>query len=209
MEEDKTEKKAKAPIGRPEVTSGKAEKELDRLEEQFDKFDQGIKEMTMDRLQAHPRSEHEQQTKLSNRQVLEAPDIYLKPARTISSREKFNEKYREQYEFAKEYVKFIAENREIKGERIDMWTKPFAGMPAEYWEVPVNKPIWGPRYLAEQIKRCYYHRLKMQDTSTNLVANDGMGQYYGAIAIDTTEQRLDAIPASERKSIFMGASSFK
>lgn len=203
------EKKAKSPIGRPEVSTGTAEKELDRLQEQFDKFEQGVKDLTQDRLMAHKPEEKEQQTKLSSREVANSQDIYLKPTRTISSREKFNEKFREQYDFAKEYVKFIAENREIKGERIDMWTKPFAGMPAEFWEVPVNKPIWAPRYVAEQIKKCYYHRLKMQDNTQQMMSQDGMGQYYGAMVIDTTEQRLDAIPAAERKSIFMGASSFR
>lgn len=202
-----TDKKAKAPIGRPEVSTGTAEKEIDRLAEQFDKFDESVREATKDRLA--PPAAVEQQTKLSSREIANSSDVYLKPVRTISSREKFNDKFKEQYEFAKEYVRFIAENREIKGEKIEMWTKPFAGMPAEFWEVPVNKPIWAPRYVAEQIKKCYYHRLKMQDTTGNVVGVDGMGQYYGAIAIDTCEQRLDAIPATERKSIFMGASSFK
>jgi len=62
--------------------------------------------------------------------------------------------------FQKEYVQFIAENKEIIGETIEIWTRPFGGMPAEFWKVPVNKPVWGPRYLAEQIKRCYYLVIK-------------------------------------------------
>ncbi len=39
----------------------------------------------------------------------------------------------------------------------------------------------------------------------NQMGSDGMGQYYGSMAVDTTIQRLDALPASTRKSIFMGA----
>jgi hypothetical protein len=88
---------------------------------------------------------------------------------------------------------------------IEIWTRPYGGVPAEFWKVPVNKPIWGPRHLAEQIKRCSYHRLSMQNTTTN---SDGVGQYYGSLAVDSTIQRLDARPVSTRKSIFMGSKNF-
>jgi len=33
--------------------------------------------------------------------------------------------------------------------------KPFPGMPAEEWAIPTNKPINGPRYVAEQIKKMH------------------------------------------------------
>jgi len=79
-------------------------------------------------------------------------------------------------------------------------------MPAEFWKVPVNKPIWGPRHLAERIKGCRYHRLVMSETVST--GSDGVGQYYGAMAVDTTIQRLDALPVSSTKSVFMGAHSF-
>ena len=38
--------------------------------------------------------------------------------------------------------------------------------------------------------------------------SDGMGQYFGSMAVDTTVSRLDAIPVSTRRSVFMGATSF-
>ena len=41
-----------------------------------------------------------------------------------------------------------------------------------------------------------------------LTAGDGYGQYYGAMAVDTIVQRLDAHPVTKRKSLFMGASGF-
>jgi hypothetical protein len=129
----------------------------------------------------------------------------LKPKRTIGCRDKFNEAYREQYNFDKEYVKFIGENKEIIGENIEIWTRPYGGMPAEMWEVPVNTPVWGPRYLAEQIKRKFYHRLIMKQ---NVVSSDGIGQMYGQMAVDTTVPRLDARPVSTHKSVFMGAVNF-
>jgi len=188
---------------KPKVTSSLAERELDSVEEQFKKYDENIQSLTVDRMNEAPKLEVEQQTKLSQSEISKSKEIYLKPHRSIGSREKFNEDYRKEYEYAKEYVHFIAENKEIIGEDIDLWSKPFAGMPAERWKVPVNKPVWGPRYLAEQIKKCRYHRLSMQQNS--ITSSDGMGTYHGTIIADNIIQRLDAMPVSSRKSVFMGA----
>lgn len=193
---------------KPKPSNSLAEKELDKAEKQFQEFDKNIKDMTLDRLNAAPKAEQEPQTKLASSEISKMKDLYLKPEKSISCghKDKFNEDYRAQYNFDKEYVQFIAENKEIIGETIEIWTRPYGGMPAEFWRVPCNKPVWGPRYLAEQIKRCSYHRLVMQQsvvTETNHV-----GQLYGALAVDTTIQRLDARPVNNTKSIFMGASSF-
>lgn len=183
-----------------------AESELDKAKEQFDTFDDNVKQMTMDRMSNAPKEEVEPQTKISSRELAKKPDIYLKPKRTIDDRQKFNENFREEWNFQKEYVHFIAEHKELIGETIEMWTHPFGGVGAEYWEVPTNKPVWGPRYLAEQIKRKCYHRLTMQQN--NITGSDGMGQYYGTLAVDTTVQRLDATPVSARRSVFMGSNKF-
>jgi len=121
------------------------------------------------------------------------------------SPDKFNETFRENHNFIKEYVSFIAENREIIGEMIEIWTRPMGGMPAEFWKVPVNKKVYGPRYLAEQIKKCYYHRLVMQNIVTE---NNHAGQMYGTMVADSTIQRLDAIPVGDKKSVFLGVSGF-
>lgn len=191
--------------GRPPKVDSLGNKELDKAEAQFKEFDNQIKEMTMDRMNVAPKPDVEQQTKLSQKEIEKSKEIYLKPIRSIGCRDKFNEAYREKYNFDKEYVNFIAENKEIIGEELDFWTRPYAGLPAEEWKVPVNKPVWAPRYVAEQIKRKYYHRLVMQQNTTG---GDHMGQYYGSMAVDTTVARLDAHPVSARKSIFMGAGSF-
>jgi hypothetical protein len=192
--------------GRPPKMNSTGNKEIDKAVEQFDAFDNNLKQMTLDRMNTAPKEEIEPQTQLSQNALSKKKDIYLKPDRSISSKEKFNEKFRTEYEFQKQFVQFIAENKEIIGETIELWTKPFPGMPAEFWKVPCNKPLWGPRYLAERIANCKYHRFVMQQhVSTGA---DGMGQYYGGMAVDTTVPRLDALPVNERKSIFMGASSF-
>jgi len=192
--------------GRPKSSGSLAEQELNKAAAEFEAFDENVKDLTLDRLNATPKDEVEPQTKLSQKEIANSKDIYLKPHKTIGSREKFNEDYREQYNFAKEYVHFIAENKEIIGEAIEIWTKPFAGMPAEFWKVPTNKPIWAPRYLAEQIKRKFYHRLTMQENRS--AGTDGMGQYFGTMAADTTIARLDAIPVNSRRSVFSGSTTF-
>ncbi len=179
---------------------------MDKVEKQFESFDNEVKTMTMDRMNAAPKQEVEQQTKLSQNQIANSKDIYLKPVKTIGCRDKFNENYREQYEFAKQYVNFIAENKEIIGEELDFWTRPFGGMSAEEWKVPCNKPVWAPRYVAEQIKRKYYHRLTMNEST--IVGSDSAATYTGSMVVDTTIQRLDAIPVTKSRSLFMGATTF-
>jgi hypothetical protein len=190
---------------KPKASSKSAQSELDKAEKQFEAFEQNVKDLTLDRMNTAPKQESEPQTKLSSKEIDKAKGIWLKPHKSIGCRDKFNEKFRESYTFDKEYVQFVAENKEIIGDQIEIWTRPYGGMPAEFWQVPTNKPVWGPRYLAEQIKRKNYHRLIMQQSSTG---GDGMGQYYGQMAVDTTVQRLDAVPVSSRKSIFMGANNF-
>ena len=191
---------------KPKAQNSESAKELDKVEKQFDDFDIQVKEMTQDRMNMAPKETQEPQTNMSQADIEKSKEIYLKPKRSIASREKFNEKFREDFNYATEYVRFIPENKEIIGETIELWTKPFPGMPAQEWSVPTGKPIWGPRHLAERISNCKYHRLTMQQhvmTETNHV-----GQMFGAMAVDTTVQRLDAIPVSARKSIFMGSKSF-
>ncbi len=182
-----------------------SQNELDQLQAQFDAHEQNIKDLTLERTNSAPRQDVEQQTKLSSREIDKSKDIYLKPHTTVSCRDKFNEKFREDYNYSKEYVQFIAENREIVGETIELWTRPFGGMPAEFWKVPSNKPVWGPRYLAEQIKKCCYHRFQMQQS---VIEANYAGQIYGSLVADTTIQRLDAMPVNTRKSVFLGASNF-
>lgn len=207
--------KEKSPLSKPKASSQFAQKELDRAEKQFEEFSENIKEMTLDRMNEAPKLEQEPQTKISGRDAQKSNEIWLKPKRSLApgidpktgKREQFNEKFRADYEFDKEYVQFIAENKEIVGETISgIWTKPYGGVNAEEWDVPVNKPVWGPRYLAEQIKKANYHRFRMQDQV--VTSADHMGSYTGQMIVDNVVQRLDAYPVSQRKSVFMGTKGF-
>lgn len=186
-------------FSKPKV-SKTAQKELDKAEVACNAFESEVKELTLDRMNEAPKLETEQQTKLSSKDIQNSKDVYLKPHKTHHDRNKFNEKFREAYNLAKEYVHFIAEHKEMQGESIEMWTKPFAGVPAEMWIVPTNKPIWAPRYVAEQIKRRTYHRMSMNEGISS--ETNHVGQMYGRMIVDNTVQRLDAYPVSSRKSIF-------
>ena len=143
---------------------------------------------------------------MAQSEIDKSADIYLKPITSVGSKEAFNEKFRSMWEYDKQYVRIIAENNEIKGDHIEIWTKPYPGVAAQFWNVPVNKPIYVPRYLAEQIKRKFYHRLQMQE---QIVENNSIGSVYGKIVVDTTISRLDARKADvEKRMVFMGASNF-
>lgn len=183
-----------------------ATKDYDILQNQLDSYEDNVKALTVDRMNQAPLQEVEQQTKLSSREIAKKPDIYLKPRRSIGSKEKFNEAFREEYNYAKEYVNFIAENYEIIGETMEFWTKPFAGMPAEEWAVPANKPVWAPRYVAEQISRCRYHRLKTVDAPIG--PETGGVTHYGTMVADSIINRLDAKPVRTAIPVFMGGSAF-
>lgn len=189
---------------KPTFSDSKSNMEIEKAKMQLDNFEENIKEMTMDRMNTAPRQETEPQTKLSQNQIANSKDIYLKPYRTISSAEKFNENFRRDYEHAREYVYFIAENRELIGETIELWTKPFPGLPAEEWKVPANKPVWGPRYLAEQLARKFYHRLIMKESAPQ--GSDQYGEYKGQLVSDTCIPRIECRKATKTTNAYFGSS---
>lgn len=172
--------------------NSKSQQELDRVSDQFDKFDEQVKSLTQDEMSKAPIADFEPQTKISAREANKVDAQYIKPARSINSKEQFNEKYRNEWEAKKKYVRCIVENREIIGEKVECWSKPFPGVAAEFWQIPVNKPIYIPQHLAEQLASRCYHRLMMDESKS--VSADGHGTYYGAITVKETIQRIDARP---------------
>lgn len=190
---------------RPKVNS-EGQQELKKVEQQFESFEKNIESLTMERMNQAPVLETEEQTKLSQKELNAKPDIYLKPINTIfAPGQKFNEKFREEYLYRKEYVCFIYEHEEIKGDVLEKWTRPYGGVPAEFWRVPANVPVWGPRYLAEEIAQMRYHRLKMVDRPT---ANDGVGQFTGELVVDTIIERAKARPFKKKTKVYLGAGDF-
>lgn len=178
-------------MARPKLETS-SEKELIKLDEKFKEFESNVAEMTVDRMNLAPVEEKEVQTKISTREANKADASYLKPVRSINSKEPFNEKYREQHTKAWEYIKCIVENNEIIGEQIECWTKRFAGDPAHFWKVPVNKPVFIPKLLAEQLSQCRYHRLRMDQSQ--IASSDGAGTFMGSMVVDETKHRVDCRP---------------
>ncbi len=192
---------------KPTPNSFEMEQEIDKVESHFDSQEKILREsMSLDRLNQLPAEEAEPIHKMTQKQVSEAKDIYIQPFKTIACRDKFNEDYRDEYNYSMEWVYITAQNNMILNEYLDFWTKPFAGIPYEEWKVPVNKPIWVRRHVAERIKGCKYHELHMDQSKK--VEHDEFGDYVGQMVAKKSVQRLDAFPATKRKSIFMGAESF-
>ncbi len=188
---------------KPKLSNSDSAKALELAEQQIKSYESQIKDLTMDRMNEAPMKDVEPQLKLSQSERSNSRDIYLKPEKTIGCADKFNEKFRKEYEFAKEQVNFECENQEIIGEAIEIWTRPYPGIPAQFWKVPVNVPVWGPRFLAEQISRKFYHRF-ITDESRPTEQNQA-GLMTGAMIVDKKIPRLLARPVSSRKSIFMGS----
>jgi hypothetical protein len=193
-------------MDKPKAKSSKAEQELERVKGEFDAFEEQVKSLNLDAKSHAPIADVEPQTKLSQKEIDRAKEIYLKPAKTVSSKEPFNERFRDEYNFQKEYVRFIAENKECIGEKAELWTKPFPGCTCEFWQVPTNKPVWGPRYLAERIRGCTYSEMHM-DTGRG-IGEDTAATYMGQMVITKQKPRLTAEPVSEKRSVFIGASGF-
>lgn len=194
----------KETMSKPKV-SASAQRDLDKAEQKFDKFQEELNSVSNEVGKSLPIKETEAQTKLSSREIAKKNEIYLKPERTIPDNQKFNEKFRDEWNFQKEYVNFIAEHKEIIGDVIEAWTHPFGGVGAQFWKIPSNKPIWAPRYVAEQLKRARYVRYVTQNRTSG---SEGGMEFYGGLIAETQIQRLDAHPVSNQKSIFMGSSGF-
>lgn len=196
---------------KPRVNSD-GERELQKVEQQIQSFENCAK--TASKQENIPMEDKEPIHKISQEEVEKMGDIYLKPIRRIAPgadsktgfKETFNEKFRSEYEHAKEYVRFIPEHREIIGEVIECWTKKFPGTYCEFWKIPTGRPVWGPRYLKEQLQDCKYVRYMMDQRVTT--GGDGMGQYYGGMIAEKIIQRLDAIEVSNRKNFAMGCNDF-
>jgi hypothetical protein len=174
--------------------------QIEELKDRVDAFDKQVKEMTIDNMNTAPQQDYEP-PKISQKQI-ENNDLHIRPTRWINDGQKFNPKFEKEWEFAKEYVQCVPIHNELRGDLIEFWTHPFGGKGAEFWQVPSDKPVWITRYAAEQLTKCKYHRLKMDETKT--ISQDGSGTYYGQLVAKTTIQRLDALPVNNRKSVFMG-----
>lgn len=174
-----------------------SESQLERAEKSFDSFNEEVK--TLSGVQPFNPDEGatDPQTKMGREQFKKADAPYIKPTRYIScsSKERFNPEWQKLWDREKEYVKVIVENNEIIGESVELWHKNWPTQHAEFWQVPVNKPVYIPRGVATQITKCRYKRLKTVDRPIDQVLAEashggGIGFTQGMVAAETT-RRLD------------------
>lgn len=185
-------------MSRPRVNS-EAQKSLDTAQEQFNAFNNQVQSLNPFEVKA-PVEEKERQTRLSNGELkkMDAPYIHwtklVNRPNTTKTPSYWDEKYRAMHDKDWEYIKVTVENNEIIGEDIEMWTAEYGCDPAHFWKIPTNKPVYVPRLVARKIASCRYHRLVMEDRPTQ--STGGM-QFYGAMAVSQTKQRLNAFPVND------------
>jgi hypothetical protein len=175
---------------KPKLASGFAQKEVDRLETEFDAKAVQMASLTQDAMNEAPVNELEPQTKMTKAKILEADAPKIVPSMTRTANGK---KKPEQDAIRKrgwEYIRVIAENVELPGEKIEFWHKPmWAGEDCHFWQIPVNRPIYVPRFVAEHIRSRKYHRLTMQNEMT--VETNQFGEMKGKLIATEVRQRLD------------------
>jgi hypothetical protein len=195
-------------MGRPRLNAD-GQKELDKTENQINQFEKQVQSISLDETKAAQKHEYEPQTKLAQSEMDKIDVKYIKPRRsyppapnpkTGKLEEKFNEKFRSEYELKSKRVDFIAENLEVIGEAPAFWVKPFPGMSCEEWVVPVNIPINAPLYVKERLEACGYTIFK---GSQSLKSEDGIN-YNGYMEVQERKNRLDARDISKKRNIYMG-----
>lgn len=163
-------------IPKPQLSSGKAQQEIDRVEAQLDAAKEAIDNLSIDKIESEaPQAEElEQQTKISKKQEREYDAPVIKPFSSEPSPGMRNPKFQEVIKRcakktakAKELVRVIVENNEVIGETVEAWIGTLPGEPVTRWIVPVNMPIYIPRFVAEHLASRKYHRIKMADPESD------------------------------------------
>ncbi len=175
-----------------------SEIQLDKAEKQFESFTEEVKALDMpaDPFNPNEKRETPAQTEITKTQFLKSDAPYLKPTRFIScsTNEKFNPAWQKMKDREQEYVKVIVENLEIIGEKVELWHKNWPRQHAEFWQIPVNVPVYIPRGIATQISRCKYHRMKTVDRPMDQVMAESSGSGFAisqGLVAKETQRRLD------------------
>jgi hypothetical protein len=180
---------------KPKVNS-EGQKVLDQAAEKLDAFQEQAREFNPFSGLKNVQVETEPQTKMSNREAKAADAIWIEPIRSVkrpqggkdNAKVHWDEKWRPQWEEDWKRVKCIVENNELIGEAVEVWTAKWGCDPAHFWKIPVNKPVLIPRLLAEQLSKCQYHRLKMEDSA------EKMNYVNSRLVADHVIRRIDARP---------------
>lgn len=180
---------------KPKLASGFAQKEVDRVEAEFKAATDANASLTQDVMSKAPEKESDVEPFMPKRQILQAPVPRIVPTYSRSPNGKKKPEQDALRRRAWEYVQVICTNSEIASENLEFWHKPMiAGEECNFWQIPVNRPVFLPRHVAEHIKTRKYHRLVMQEEIT--VEHTGFGEMKGKLVASHTVQRLDCTPAA-------------
>lgn len=189
---------------KPKVQSPELKKEIDKLDTSLNAMHTEAKQDNdVSFIQTH-NYDLEEQTKKSSRELSKENIIHLTPSKWLADGQKFNEAFRKDWEFAKMRVNFIAEHREMKGERVELWTHEFGGVGAEFWRVPVNCVVNGPRYLAEQMhKNGYKSKVMDEHALKDRLTSENYNEDHVPFGKDVFKKRINAQPYVARTTISM------
>lgn len=179
---------------KPQLASGFAQKEVDRVDAEFKSTTDANANLTQDVLSKAPVKELVPDPFAPKRQLLSAEVPRIVPTFSRGPNGKKKPEQESLRKRAWEYVKVVCSNMEVAGEQIEFWHKPpISGEDCNFWQVPVNRPVWIPRHVAEHIKSRKYHRLMMQEEIT--VESSGYGEFKGKMVASHSLQRLDCTSA--------------
>lgn len=191
---------AKHNVEKPHLDSGFGNKELDKVEKQFDAAEKDLAKLTVDEMRKAPLSLDPPQTKISKSEVekYDAPVIrhcksqMMPIPKTGYDKAKFEKLIAED----EELIKVVCENNEVIGEHIELWCGNYPGQILGFYKVPVNIPIWLPRKVARAIRRCKYHRVKMaqrplHSLQSEMDSGSVFSQPIESPTVTETKQRLD------------------
>jgi hypothetical protein len=167
---------------------------------QSNEFSKELSKLNIDATSSLKTEETENQTKLSKREIKREQLPKITYIKSIASQEKFNERFRDEWKYAWEYVSCIVENKEVPGEQVEFWMKDYPGEDATFWRVPVNKPILLPRFVAQHLSARAYAQLSMDPGETREIG-DGV-QQYGFPVYKSMKKRIDCIPVSSYTNPF-------
>lgn len=175
---------------KPKLASGFAQKEVDRLDSEFQAKSEQMSKLTQDDMAQAPVKAMEPQTQMSKKQILSADAPMITPTQSYPSKKKKNPAQDALRREGWEYIRCVCENNEIKGEQLEFWLKPaWDGEDCNFWVIPVNRPVMIPRHVALHIRSRKYHRLMMDEKIT--IENTGFGEMKGQMVATHTMQRLN------------------
>lgn len=129
----------------------------------------------------------EQEVKLTMKQKAEAEGaIYIEPRRKLQSLGKLPEKWETMHKHDWEYVCGTFQPENIGGrantENFTFWFRKWPGDPDCMWEIPVNRPVYVPRMIAQHLsgekegftgmEAMKYHTFDMMEKPTHAWRKD-------------------------------------